>query len=334
MRGFLVKTLAGSLALGVVVISVYLWSNSGTRAVLAGTGQGCTLQAPDSPYPGMIWVPGSTFTMGGELAYAEEGPMHKVAVAGFWMDQTEVTNAQFAEFVAATGYQTLAERGITDPIDSSVPPRKGSAVFDPSRSVENANLSWWQFVDGASWRHPHGPNSTIEGLEQHPVVHIAFEDAEAYARWNKRSLPTEAQFEFAAQSSSRKNPDGEHISNTWQGFFPFQHDSLDGYTSTAPVGCYTANELGLHDLIGNVWEWTASAYYPAHDFRDKTSAPEGFDPQQPEETAVAVIKGGSYLCAPNYCMRYRPEARQGQSKGLGTSHIGFRTVLNATNGGT
>ncbi len=257
--------------------------------------------------------------------------MHAAEVAGFWMDQTEVTNAQFAEFVAATGYLTLAERGITDPANPAAAPRPGSAVFKPAVDAANPFASWWQFVDGTNWLHPQGPDSNIAGLEQHPVVHIAFEDAEAYAQWKGHSLPTEAQFEYAAQSSRRKNSEGQHISNTWQGFFPFQHESLDGYTGTAPVACYTANILGLYDLIGNVWEWTASPYFPGHDATEQESHPEGFDPNQPEETAVAVIKGGSWLCAPNYCMRYRPEARQGQSKGLGTSHIGFRTVLIPTN---
>lgn len=329
MRAAQAWALAGGVVLAAALVSAWLWTNHGTPAVLAGKGTACSLQAQDSPYPGMVWVPGSTFTMGAEIAYAEEGPRHVVDVAGFWMDQTEVTNAQFAEFVAATGYLTLAERGITDPFDPAAAPRRGSAVFRPE-AVPNSN--WWQFVDGSDWRHPQGPHSSIAGLEQHPVVHVAYEDAEAYARWKNRSLPSEAQFEYAAQSSSRKNAEAVHVSNTWQGFFPFQHDSLDGYTGTSPVGCYTANALGLHDLIGNVWEWTSSAYYPSHAFAGQASAPDGYDPNQPEETAVAVIKGGSYLCAPNYCMRYRPEARQGQSKGLGTSHIGFRTVVNAGNG--
>jgi formylglycine-generating enzyme required for sulfatase activity len=265
--------------------------------------------------------------MGAEYAYREEGPAHPAEVSGFWMDQSEVTNAQYAEFVAATGYLTLAERGISS-MDAAGTTIAGSAVFKPQ--FTNGELdpfaNWWQFVADANWLHPEGPGSSIAGLEQYPVVHIAFEDAQAYATWKGHALPTEAQFEYAAQSSARSDAAG-FTSNTWQGLFPFQNDAKDGYTGAAPVGCYGANALGLYDLIGNVWEWTASPYYPTHDFSAKEAWPEGYDPVQPGE-AVAVIKGGSYLCAPNYCMRYRPEARQGQIKGLGTSHIGFRTVQN------
>lgn len=307
----------------IAIAAVWMWASVGTRAPVPGFAAECSPQVQHSAYPGMVWVPGGTFMMGAEFAYAEEGPHHAAGVDGFWMDQTEVTNAQFAEFVAATGYLTLAERGISDPMNPAAVPKRGSAVFKPEAIP---NSQWWLFVEGASWRHPQGPASSLAGLQQHPVVHIAYEDAQAYAHWKGHSLPTEAQFEYAAQSSSRKNAEGVHIANTWQGLFPFQHASLDGYSGSAPVGCYGANALGLYDLIGNVWEWTSSAYYPNHGFTAPADAPDGYDPNQPEETAVAVIKGGSYLCAPNYCMRYRPEARQGQSKGLGTSHIGFRTV--------
>ncbi len=288
----------------------------------------CTVPAGDPSQAGMVWLGGGAFTMGAEYAYPEEGPARPEQVSGFWMDQTEVTNAQFAEFVAATGYLTLAERGISSPVPGAAA-IAGSAVFKPlvTDGALDPFANWWQFIPGASWRHPEGPTSSIVGLEQHPVVHIAFEDASAYAEWKGHSLPTEAQFEFAAQTSARKNAEGAFTSNTWQGFFPYQNDALDGYSGTAPVGCYGANELGLYDLIGNAWEWTASPFYQGHDFAAKADFPEGFDPSQPDD-AVAVIKGGSWLCAPNYCMRYRPEARQGQSKGLGTSHIGFRTVLN------
>jgi len=280
-----------------------------------------------SEHPGMVWVPGGTFPMGADYAYFEEGPVHEVEVAGFWMDALEVTNAQFAEFVHATGYLTLAERGIENPATGEALP--GSAVFTPH--LKDAEVSplqgWWKFMEGASWQHPEGPGSTLAGREHHPVVHIAFEDAQAYAAWKGHSLPTEEQFEYAAQSSARRDESGAFQSNTWQGLFPFQHDPQDGFIGTAPVGCYTANDYGIFDLIGNVWEWTASPYYSSHAFPDRDRFPQGYDPIQPGEP-VAVIKGGSYLCAPNYCMRYRPEARQGQSKGLGTSHIGFRTVLN------
>ncbi len=288
----------------------------------------CSVPAGDPAHPGMVWVPAGSFTMGAEYAYREEGPAHTEELSGFWMDQGEVTNAQFAAFVEATGYLTLAERGISAPDQPNVS-TPGSAVFKPpsTEGAPDPYATWWQFVEDANWRNPEGPGSSLAGLEQHPVVHIAYEDARAYADWKGHALPTEEQFEYAAQTSVQRDAPGAFKSNTWQGFFPYQNDPLDGYTGTAPTGCYGANALGLYDLIGNVWEWTASPYYLGHDFSAKEAYPEGYDPAQPGE-AVAVIKGGSYLCAPNYCMRYRPEARQGQSKGLGTSHIGFRTVLN------
>jgi len=279
----------------------------------------------------MVWVPGGSFTMGSDFSYPEESGAHAEAVAGFWMSRTEVTNAEFAAFVRDTRYLTLAERGIGNPLDPAAAPIPGSAAFVAPALDQPFDpwQSWWQFVPGANWREPQGPGSNIAGLEQHPVVHVAFEDAEAYARWKGQRLPTEAEFEYAAQGENRLDAGSSHRANTWQGTFPFEDSGEDGYLGSAPVGCYTANRFGLHDLIGNVWEWTASPFYLGHDFAAKSAYPDGFDPTQPEEAAVAVIKGGSFLCADNYCMRYRPEARQGQSKGLGTSHIGFRTALDA-----
>jgi formylglycine-generating enzyme len=288
----------------------------------------CGPSIASSPYPGMAFVPAASFTVGADATFPEEGPAMPASVDGFWIDRTEVTNEQFAAFVSATGYRTLAERGIrtNDGPDASAVP--GSAVFRPQgegggyRGLE----SWWTFVPGASWREPEGPGSSLAGRGQHPVVHIAFEDAAAYAAWAGRSLPTEAEFELAAQTSARRNAAGAHTANTWQGIFPVHNQPADGHAGSAPVACYAPNELGLYDLVGNVWEWTASAYYPRHDFAAKNDYPNGFDPNQPGER-VAVLKGGSYLCAPDYCMRYRPQARIGQSVGLGASHIGFRTVL-------
>jgi formylglycine-generating enzyme required for sulfatase activity len=294
----------------------------------AATGKAACGPAPaDSPQPGMVFVPAGSFTMGADAAFPEEGPAFAQTVASFWMDRTEVTNAQFAEFVAATGYRTLAERGVRVTADSAAV--AGSAVFHPQSGGPGVRglETWWQFVPGANWREPEGPGSSLAGRERHPVVHVAWEDAAAYAAWRGRSLPTEAQFEYAAQTSARKNAAGEHAANTWQGIFPAHNEPADGYPFAAPVACYEPNALGLHDLIGNVWEWTASVYYPRHDFTAQAEHPHGHDPNQPGE-AVAVLKGGSYLCAPDYCVRYRPQARIGQSKGLGTSHIGFRTVLN------
>lgn len=295
----------------------------------APTAPACGPAPHDSPYPGMAFVPGGTFTMGSDTTFPEEGPAHAARVAGFFMDRTEVTNAQFAEFVAATGHVTLAERGVRTAAALDAPVVPGSAVFAPQTSdgALPGLESWWRFVPGAHWRAPGGPGTSLAGREQHPVVHVAYEDALAYAAWKGASLPTEAQFEYAARSSARRNATGEYTANTWQGLFPTRADPQDGYVGAAPVGCYAPNALGLYDLVGNVWEWTASHYYPGHDFAARAEHPRGFDPKQPDEP-VAVLKGGSYLCAPDYCMRYRAEARIGQSVGLGTAHIGFRTVKN------
>ena len=289
----------------------------------------CGPAPADSAHAGMAFVPGGSFTMGADAQFPEEGPAFETAVAAFWIDRTEVTNTQFAEFVAATGYRTLAERGVPLAPGNGSAVVAGSAVFRPQAEGSSVRglESWWQFVPGASWREPDGPGSSLAGREEHPVVHVAWEDAAAYAAWKGRSLPTEAQFEYAAQTSVRKNAAGAHAANTWQGIFPAHNEPTDGFAHAAPVACYEPNELGLYDAIGNVWEWTSSAYYPRHDFAARAAHPHGHDPHQPGEP-VAVLKGGSYLCAPNYCMRYRPEARIGYSKGLGASHIGFRTVLN------
>jgi formylglycine-generating enzyme len=300
------------------------------RRILTIVGpQSCEPVAGDARHPDMAWVPGGAFTMGSSTAYPEEGPATPASVTGFWMDRTEVTNAQFTEFVAVTGYRTLAERGVR--LQQGQPVIAGSSVFMPPRDalVPGAVAQWWRFVPGANWRQPQGPGSSIEGRGQYPVVHIAYEDALAYARWKGRSLPTEEQFEYAAQSSRRREPAGQWLANTWQGSFPGLDTGADGHAgAAAPVGCYPPNRLGLHDLLGNVWEWTASPYFDRHGAADSAAHPRGYDPAQPEEAEVAVLKGGSFLCSEDYCMRYRPEARIGQSTVLGTSHIGFRTVLN------
>jgi formylglycine-generating enzyme required for sulfatase activity len=297
-------------------------------AALVGAPAGCGPGPGDAAHPGMAWVPGGAFTMGAEGTYPEEGPRHAEKVDGFWMDRTEVTNAQFAGFVAATGYRTLAERGVPPGDGTDSPLVAGSAVFRaPAAVMPGGQADWWQFVRGADWRHPEGPDSSLAGREQQPVVHVAYEDALAYARWKGHSLPTEAQFEYAAQSSARRNADGSWAANTWQGSFPSRDIGADGHAGVAPVACYGANRLGLYDLLGNVWEWTATPYFERHDAPDRAQHPQGHDPRQPEERAVAVVKGGSFLCSPDYCMRYRPEARIGQSHLLATSHIGFRTIL-------
>lgn len=263
----------------------------------------CPLQTEErAQHPGMIWIPAGTVEMGSDV-YPEE-TRRAVVVAGFWIDRTEVTNAQFAEFVRATNYVTLAER----------PGNAGAAVFVmPSGNADlSTAASWWSYVEGANWRHPGGPDTTIESRENFPVVAIAHEDALAFAKWKGRRLPTEAEWEHAARAGDAQLPEREQPkdANTWQGVFPIIDTAEDGFTGIAPVGCFKPNAFGLHDMIGNVWEFTADLYEnhtpPAH-----------------------VIKGGSFLCAPNYCIRYRPAARQAQEDGLGTSHVGFRTVLDA-----
>lgn len=323
----LVAVLLAAAAGGAILAS---WRAPAPEIAAQSIAQQCQLAGTDAVHPGMVWVPAGEFTMGSDHAFPEEAPAISARVNGFWMDQTEVTNAQFAEFVAATGYRTLAERGIQLSDEAGAAAVKGSAVFRPRGGPEDMRsfVNWWQFVAGADWRHPDGAGTTIDGLAHHPVVHITYEDALAYAKWKGRSLPTEEQFEFAAQGSSRRNAAGKYSANSWQGTFPSLNTAADGYAGTSPAGCFEANKFGLHDLIGNVWEWTTSPYFERHDFPDKAAHPEGFDPVQPGEKSVAVLKGGSYLCSPDYCMRFRPEARIGQSRGLGASHIGFRTVLN------
>jgi formylglycine-generating enzyme required for sulfatase activity len=262
----------------------------------------CLTDTPETgPHAGMVWIPGGTFAMG-DSVYPEEGPVHIVAVDGFWMDRHEVTNAQFREFVTATGYVPVSDRE----------ERSGSAVFVmPTGEVDlNSATAWWRLVKGASWQHPGGPDTSIAGRDHFPVVALTYEDISAYAEWKGRTLPDEAQWEWAARAGADGPPDHEQPAdaNTWQGIFPLINTAEDGFAGLAPVGCYKANAYGLHDMVGNVWEWTRTPY----------------DDRRPP---ARVVKGGSFLCAANYCQRYRAAARQRQEEDLGTSHIGFRTVM-------
>ena len=273
--------------------------------------------------------------MGAGAVYPEETPSLLIHVKSFYMSRKEVTNAEFSKFVEETGYITLAERQPDPELYPNIDPealKPGSVVFDSSNTSE-----LWQFKEGASWRHPAGLGSSIEGRDHYPVIHIALEDAKAYAQWKGHRLPTEAEYEYASrgglegkkyESGDTLKKDNQHIANTWQGFFPYSNSKEDGFEGLAPVGSYPANPYGLHDLIGNVWEWTQSSYYPNHftaETLPKSWSELGYDSKQPD-IPVAVIKGGSYLCAENFCMRYRPAARHAQDTGLGASHIGFRTV--------
>ena len=292
-------------------------------------------------HAGMVQVAGGRFTMGSDEHYAEEALSREVQIDGFWIDRHDVTNAQFARFVAATGYVTLAERGPDLARHPDLPAEMrmpGSVVFV---FPEGGHAGRWRYVAGASWRHPQGPGSSVEGLANHPVVHVAHEDAAAYARWLGHDLPTEAQWEYAARAGlhaqpyvwgSEFTPHGKPMANTWQGQFPLFNTGDDGHLGTSPVGCYPANNHGLFDMAGNVWQWTSTWYRPRHNGRPESNPTgpnelESYDPRQPGVPAK-VIKGGSHLCAPNYCMRYRPAARQAREPDSGTSHIGFRTVLN------
>ncbi|MBV8612157.1 MAG: formylglycine-generating enzyme family protein [Acetobacteraceae bacterium] len=300
----------------------------------------------------MRWIPGGKFRMGADHAYPEEAPARLVTVGGFWMDEHTVTNADFAAFVDATGYRTVAER----PPDPAAYPgaqpellTPGSAVFFmPTGPVRMADIhSRWAYVPGADWRHPDGPGSTLEGRERQPVVHVAFEDAAAYAAWAGKALPTEAEWEFAARGGldgavfcwgDEFTPGGRYMANTWQGQFPYQDRGADGFTGRAPVGSFPPNGYGLYDMAGNVWQWTSDWYSDRHPPAGSACCdPRGgaeslsYDPAQPEiRIPRKVIKGGSYLCAPNYCRRYRPAARHPQMIDTGTCHIGFRCVIRAS----
>lgn len=303
---------------------------------------------------GMAIIPGGVFRMGSDRHYPEERPARDVAVAGFRMDVMPVTNAQFAEFVAASGYVTVAER----PLDLSQYPEArpelavpGALVFRmTSGPVDTGDLrNWWHYVPGAFWRRPEGPGSDIAQRAQHPVVHVAHEDALAYARWAGKALPSEAEWERAARGGleaadyiwgSELTPDGRQMANTWQGPFPWRNFELDGWAGTSPVGSYPANGYGLYDMAGNVWEWTDDWYAgmpgqaPASPCCGDAARAASIDRRHPGAGIPRkVVKGGSHLCAPSYCRRYRPAARQPQMIDSAMSHLGFRCVVRDNNNG-
>jgi sulfatase modifying factor 1 len=307
-----------------------------------------------APDPDMVWVPGGEFLMGSDHHYPEEASAHRVAVAGFWMDRFQVTNDAFRRFVSETGYVTVAQRSPDPAQYPAATPElltPGSTVFvQPSHPVDlRDQYNWWTYVAGADWRHPRGPGTTIRGLSTHPVVHVAWEDAEAYGRWAGKELPTEAEWEFAARGGldgaeytwgDEFTPAGRYMANTWQGEFPLTNAQLDGFEWTAPVGSFPPNGYGLHDMAGNVWEWTTD-WFQDHDEEHSCCAvsnPRGGDEARsydPRELEIGsriprkVMKGGSHLCAPNYCRRYRPGARMPQTIDTSTSHLGFRCIIRA-----
>ncbi|WP_094555861.1 formylglycine-generating enzyme family protein [Synechococcus sp. 1G10] len=305
----------------------------------------------------MVWIPGGRFVMGSDLHYPEEAPAHMVSVDGFWIDRSPVTNAQFLKFVKATGHVTLAEQP-ADPaqypdalpellVPSSivfVPPPGPIGTGDPYR--------WWQYIAGADWRHPEGPGSSIKSRDHHPVVHVAHADAAAYAAWSGKQLPSETEWERAAWGGregaefawgEELHPGGRPVANTFQGDFPHHNSLLDGYAGTSPVGVFPANGYGLFDTIGNVWEWTDSWYANHAPMAEQELTAEGssgccdraadareasIDPtSQHGAMPRKVVKGGSYLCAPSYCRRYRPAARMAQGIDTSTSHMGFRCIV-------
>jgi formylglycine-generating enzyme len=311
------------------------------------------LIAPPSKH--MVWIPGGTFLMGSDNFYPEERPAHRVTVDGFWMDEHPVTNAEFRRFVKATDYITLAER---PPNPSDYPGVDlavlvpGSLVFRrPSQRVSlNDYHTWWAYVPGACWKHPEGPQTTLHGRDHHPVVHLAYADAEAYATWAEKSLPTEAEWEFAARGGlegasfvwgDEFAPKGRMMANTWQGEFPWQNLKTDGYEGTSPVEAFPPNRYGLYDMAGNVWEWTSDFFTSRHpdEVAKPCCIPRNPRVESAEQSMVEnqpgaqlprkVLKGGSHLCAPNYCLRYRPAARQGEMIDSSASHIGFRCIARA-----
>jgi formylglycine-generating enzyme len=310
-----------------------------------------TGQPPDA---NMVWISGGTFLMGSNDHYPEEAPAHRVSVNAYWMDRHTVMNAEFRRFVDATGYVTLAER----PANAADYPGAKPEMLVPSsvmfrKSTGPVNLrdhyNWWVYVAGANWRQPRGPGSSLNELWEHPVVHVAFEDVQAYASWAKKELPTEAEWEFAARGGldgaeyswgDEFTPGGRHMANTWQGEFPWQNLLEDGHEGTAPVESFPPNGYGLHDMAGNVWEWTTDWYQDHNRIKQACCTldnPRGGEAAHSHDPRISnvriprkVMKGGSHLCAPNYCRRYRPAARMPQAIDTSICHLGFRCIVRTT----
>jgi sulfatase modifying factor 1 len=315
-----------------------------------------TASARVAPAPGMVYVPGGPFDMGDTRFYPEEQPVRRVEVDGFWMDENPVTAADFRRFVHKTKYVTVAER----PLEAAEYPDADPSLLFPGSLVFRKTAgpvglddfhNWWEYMPGAYWKRPGGPGTTVNGLDHHPVVHVAYEDAEAYAAWAGKELPTVAEWELAARGGlegavfswgDEHFPDGKPMANTWQGEFPWQNLATDGYEGTSPVTAFPANGYGLHDLIGNVWEWTTDWYEPKHPAeavkaccipRNPRSGREeaSYDPSDPAiRIPRKVLKGGSHLCAPNYCRRYRPAARFPEPVDTSTSPVGFRCIVRSS----
>ncbi len=344
------------------LVSTLTPPEAGSSAANAGTPTARD-NDQDHDQAGMVWIPAGEFSMGSTdpLARPDESPVHRVRVSGFWIDQTEVTNAQFALFVDATNYVTVAERAVDwESIKAQVEPgtpkpadellQPGSLVFTPPKGPVDLRQYglWWTWTIGANWKHPEGPASSIADRADHPVVHIAFEDAAAYAKWAGKRLPTEAEWEFAARGGLEAKVNGwgdEPVDakrcNTWQGTFPYRNTKEDGFTGTAPVKSFTPNGYSLYDTAGNVWEWCADLYRP-DEYEQRVSAagngsvidnPKGpdvsRDPRNPFSPVSRVHRGGSFLCNDSYCASYRPSARMACPPDTGLAHLGFRCVKEA-----
>lgn len=339
----IIGVMLGGLAIGMLLVLPHY----GPRESRRRSGLGHDLPAVASKIGretnGMVWIPGATFLMGSNEGNPDEAPAHEVTVGGFWMDKTEVTNEEFQKFVDATGYVTIAEQKPKAEDFPGAPPEvlvPGSVVFSPPAGdvgLEN-HYAWWKYIPGANWRHPEGPDSTIAGREKHPVTHVAWVDAAAYAQWAGKRLPTEAEWEHASRGGLQGQPyvwgastpkQWDKVANIWQGKFPTENTLEDGFRTTAAVGSFATNGYGLYDMAGNVWEWCSDWYRPdyyAHSPKLNPKGPEtSEDPNEPG-MPKRVIRGGSFLCSDVYCSGYRPSARMKSAPDTGLSHTGFRCV--------
>ena len=338
---------AAKAGLGVAAVTLQSTSAPSLATQSAGDSPRTKAQPPGPAPEGMVWIPGGEFWMGAE-EFPDAQPWHRVSVDGFWMDKTEVTNNQFAKFVKATKYVTVAEKAPRAEDFPGAPPENlvaGSVVFSPpDHPVKlNNHFQWWSYVKGADWRHPEGPKSTIKDRGNYPVVHIAYEDALAYAKWAGKRVPTEAEFEFAQRGGLEKKPYawgdelkpvGKFMANTFQGHFPDKNTKEDGHAGAAPVASFPPNQYGLYDMAGNVWEWTSDWY--RHDYyrtltaegalaRNPQGPADSFDPSEPG-VKKKVHRGGSFLCTDQYCARYIAGGRGKGEPDTGTNHVGFRLV--------
>jgi formylglycine-generating enzyme len=355
----LLLALVGLTAFAATYAGTRLWHRRPLAAVSTSTSTATSTSAATSAER-MVWIPGGEFTMGtdSELAWPDEKPAHRVRVDGFWIDATEVTNGQFRAFVQATNYVTTAEKApslqeIMSQVPPGTPPPRaedlvpGSLVFTPPAGRVDLNdfPQWWTWTPGANWQHPDGPGSSIEGRDHHPVVHVSWDDANAFARWAGKRLPTEAEWEFAARGGleglpyvwgNDKPSDTEPQANIWHGEFPLVNTENDGYARTAPVASFPPNGLGLYDMAGNVWEWCAD-WYDRDLYKQRAGKASVVNPRGPEKSsnpdrpyaAERAQRGGSFLCNDDYCSRYRPSARHGSTPDTGMSHVGFRCAKSA-----